>query len=125
MNRQLTAFAKIAPISKTVARSPIRQFHTSLSHMQSYQKWADLDKTGKQNFIRSFVNLHVEKHPCSKSNVSYQALAHDMEEYDDTPYIFGILYDEIRAVAQKESVHNTDGSGFTGDPDFAKLLSSK
>lgn len=66
--------------------------------------------------------LYKEKHPCSKSNVMYRNLVGDMEEHGDAPYVFGILYNEIRAVAQNESTDNVKGSGPMGDGDFARLL---
>lgn len=52
----------------------------------------------------------------------YRALANDMEEFDDTPYVFGILYNEIRSVSIGISTDNKKGVGAMGDPDFEKLL---
>lgn len=52
----------------------------------------------------------------------YRNLVGDMEEHGDAPYVFGILYNEIRAVAQNESTDNVKGSGPMGDGDFARLL---
>jgi len=117
---RFNALTNLAPISA-------RSFHSSKIMFQSadFKKWAQLDVPEKQKFIRSFVDLFKEKNPCSKSNVMYKSLASGMEEYDDTPYVFGILYNEIRAVSLGESTDNTAGSGLMGDADFAKLLFSK
>lgn len=52
-----------------------------------------------------------------------RSLAEGMEEHDDTPYVFGILYNEIRSVALGEpTADNKKGEGVLGDPDFADLL---
>ncbi|BAP71803.1 hypothetical protein KLMA_40288 [Kluyveromyces marxianus] len=103
-----------------LAFSHIRQFHASSPAL--YKKWNELKKDDKQEFIKNFVSLYKEKHPCSKSNVMYRALASEMDEYNDTPYVFGVLYNEIRAVEKGESTDNQKGVGPMGDPDFVKLL---
>ncbi|QEU58237.1 hypothetical protein KDRO_A02520 [Kluyveromyces lactis] len=97
-----------------------RNFHAT--PMRCYKKWNELKKDDKQEFIKNFVLLYKEKHPCSKSNVMYRALASEMDEYDDTPYVFGVLYNEIRAVEKGESTDNEKGVGAMGDADFVKLL---
>lgn len=98
----------------------VRRFSISQAH--PFKKWNDLNKGCKQEFIKNFVCLYKEKHPCSKSNVMYRALASEMDEYNDTPYVFGVLYNEIRAVETGESKDNKKGVGAMGDPDFVKLL---
>ncbi|AMD21702.1 HFL154Wp [Eremothecium sinecaudum] len=104
-----------------LVKRPIRLAYYS-SRSQSFRKWSDLSHDDRVTFITKYVDLYKEKHPCSKSNVMYRTLASDMEEHDDTPYVFGILYNEIRAVQLGESKDNVKGSGTMGDPDFAKLL---
>ncbi|AGO13272.1 AaceriAFR125Cp [[Ashbya] aceris (nom. inval.)] len=90
---------------------------------QTYRAWSELSKEDKKQFIRNYIELYKQKHPCSKSNVMYRALAGDMDVHDDAPYVFGILYNEIRAVQLGLSRDNQKGSGGAmGDPDFAALL---
>lgn len=60
----------------------------------------------KQQFVRNFVGLYKEKHPCSKSNVMYKELSDGMEEHGDTPYVFGILYNELLDVSNGKSTSN-------------------
>ncbi|CAR30520.1 KLTH0H11792p [Lachancea thermotolerans CBS 6340] len=106
---------------RALARSGSRFVHSSAPALL-YKKWGDISLKDKQAFINNYVGLYKEKHPCSKSNVMYQTLVGEMEEYDDAPYVFGILYNEIRSVSQNESADNAKGSGAMGDPDFEKLL---
>lgn len=98
----------------------VRYFSSTQSRL--YKKWNELSTNDKQTFIKNFVSLYKEKHPCSKSNVMYRALASEMDEYNDTPYVFGVLYNEIRAVENGESTDNVKGVGPMGDSDFVKLL---
>ncbi|SCU98798.1 LADA_0H15412g1_1 [Lachancea dasiensis] len=100
---------------------PLRQFHISLP-LAEYRKWADLSTEDKQSFINGYADMYKEKHPCSHSNTMHRTLIGEMEEYGDAPYVFGIVYNEIRSIAQGQSVHNVKGSGALGDPDFEKLL---
>ncbi|SCU86113.1 LAMI_0D00474g1_1 [Lachancea mirantina] len=95
---------------------------TASAQALKYKKWIDLSKKDKQSFIRGYVDMYKEKNPCSKSNLMHRSLMGEMEEHDDTPYVFGILYNEIRAVALGESQDNIKGSGHLGDPSFEKLL---
>ncbi|CDO96391.1 unnamed protein product [Kluyveromyces dobzhanskii CBS 2104] len=105
---------------KTLILPHVRGFHcTPITFLK---KWNELNKNDKQDFIKNYVSLYKEKYPCSKSNVMYRALASEMDEYNDTPYVFGVLYNEIRAVERGESTDNKKGSGPMGDSDFAKLL---
>lgn len=99
----------------------ISKFHISTIRLTN--KWKDLDLEKKQNFIRQFVSLYKEKNPCSKSNVMYKELSDGMEEHGDTPYVFGILYNELVDVASGKSVSNQKGDGPMGDADFLKLVS--
>ncbi|CUS21050.1 LAQU0S02e04720g1_1 [Lachancea quebecensis] len=119
LNRVLTKYS--TPQLQALVRGGTRYVHSSSPTLQ-YRKWADLSLKDKQAFINNYVGLYKEKHPCSKSNVMYQTLVGEMEEYEDAPYVFGILYNEIRSVSQNESVDNAKGSGAMGDPDFEKLL---
>ncbi|SCV04903.1 LANO_0G13960g1_1 [Lachancea nothofagi CBS 11611] len=100
----------------------VRKFHFT-SHLFDYKKWADLSTKDKQTFINGYVDMYKEKHPCSHSNTMHRMLVGEMEEYGDTPYVFGILYNEIRSISQNESVDNVRGKDALGDPDFEKLLS--
>lgn len=114
-------FPKVIPACSII--NSVRSIHCTRTSF-GYKKWSDLSKNDKQKFITSYVNLYKEKHPCSKSNVMYRSLANDMDVYDDSPYVFGILYNEIRAVTLGESTDNKQGEGGPmSDPDFAKLLS--
>lgn len=110
----------IAKCSRVKLSVQSKHFHSS--QLWQYKNWSELNKKNKQHFIRGFIQLYKEKHPCSKSNVMYRALANDMEEFDDTPYVFGILYNEIRSVSIGISTDNKKGVGAMGDPDFEKLL---
>ncbi|KAH3900480.1 uncharacterized protein SCODWIG_03213 [Saccharomycodes ludwigii] len=100
----------------------VRQFHNTIPQLVGYRRWNELTKRDRQNFIRRYVVLYKEKHPCSKSNVMYKGLASDMEEHDDTPFVFGIMYNELIDVALNKSKHNVKGVGPMGDADFFKLL---
>lgn len=95
-------------------------FHTTTARLSS--KWKDLELEKKQQFVRDFVGLYKEKHPCSKSNVMYKELSEGMEEHGDTPYVFGILYNELLDVANGKSTSNQKGEGPMGDADFLKLV---
>lgn len=99
---------------------PISKFHTT--NLVLEKRWKDLSVESKQSFIRSFVDLYKEKHPCSKSNVMYKELSADMEEHGDTPYVFGILYNELLDVSLGKSVDNEEGKGPMGDKSFLKLI---
>ncbi|SCU97876.1 LAFA_0G13916g1_1 [Lachancea sp. 'fantastica'] len=107
--------------SALVGNCAKRSFHHSASAL-GYKKWADLGIKDKQTFINKYIELYKEKHPCSPSNTMHRNLVSEMEEYEDAPYVFGIVYNEIRSLAQGESVHNVEGSGVLGDPEFQKLL---
>ncbi|AET38425.1 uncharacterized protein Ecym_2723 [Eremothecium cymbalariae DBVPG len=100
----------------------MRQFHSTYKRAVHIKRWSELSNADRKQFITNYVNLYKEKHPCSKSNVMYKSLASDMDVYDDTPYVFGILYNEIRSVHLGQSTDNQKGSGPMGDLDFAKLL---
>lgn len=52
----------------------------------------------------------------------YRSLAEGMEEHDDTPYVFGVIYNELRSVAHGDSRDNKTGQGIMGDPIFKRLL---
>ena len=97
------------------------KFHTSTNILSA--RWKDLDLEKKQSFVKQFVSLYKEKNPCSKSNVMYKELSDGMEEHGDTPYVFGILYNELLDVAAGKSVSNQKGEGPMGDADFLKLVS--
>lgn len=99
---------------------PVSKFHTTNVVLE--KRWKDLSVENKQSFIRSFVDLYKEKHPCSKSNVMYKELSADMEEHGDTPYVFGILYNELLDVSLGKSVDNEEGKGPMGDESFLKLI---
>lgn len=99
----------------------INNFHTSSKILSA--RWKDLDLEKKQSFVKQFVSLYKEKNPCSKSNVMYKELSDGMEEHGDTPYVFGILYNELLDVATGKSVSNIKGEGPMGDADFLKLVS--
>ncbi|AQZ15378.1 (ZYRO0E05214g) [Zygosaccharomyces parabailii] len=100
---------------------PQRLFSSS-SRLSQFKEWNSLSKEDKQKFITDYVELFQKKHPCSKGNVMNHSLAEGMKEYDDTPYVFGIIYSEIKSVALGEPADNKKGEGILGDPEFAKLL---
>lgn len=52
----------------------------------------------------------------------YRSLAEGMDEHGDVPYVFGIIYNEVRAVALGESKENKRGQGILGDPNLEDLL---
>lgn len=98
----------------------ISKFHTSNVTLET--RWKDLSFENRQNFIRNFVALYKEKHPCSKSNVMYRELSSDMEEHGDTPYAFGILYNELLDVSLGKSSNIEKGKDALGDEAFFNLL---
>lgn len=98
------------------------RFFSTTVKLSQFKEWKSLSKENKQEFITKYVELFQQKHPCSKGNVMNKQLAEGMHEYDDTPYVFGILYNEIRSVAQGEPADNKEGEGVLGDREFANLL---
>ncbi|AAS53496.1 AFR125Cp [Eremothecium gossypii ATCC 10895] len=121
---KLRPFTNIAIKSKgsSLLLAQSRTFRAS-PLAQTFMAWSELSKEAKKQFIRNYIELYKQKNPCSKSNVMYRALAGDMDVHDDAPYVFGILYNEIRAVQLGISRDNQKGSGGAmGDPDFAALL---
>ncbi|QLG71405.1 hypothetical protein HG535_0B04470 [Zygotorulaspora mrakii] len=100
----------------------MRSFSTGTNRLEEFRDWKNLTQNDKKKFIQEYVDLYKETHPCSKSNVMYRSLAEGMDEYDDTPYVFGVVYNEIRAVAQGKSKDNVSGQGIMGDPAFKRLL---
>ncbi|CEP61706.1 uncharacterized protein LALA0_S03e09010g [Lachancea lanzarotensis] len=124
LTRKTIILSRLSPTrleSSLFKYSTIRSFHRSTSFL-GYKKWTDLGTKDKQTFINKYVELYKDKHPCSPSNTMNRTLVSEMEEYDDAPYVFGIVYNEIRSLALGESVHNVEGSGVLGDPEFQKLL---
>ncbi|SCU90677.1 LAME_0E09604g1_1 [Lachancea meyersii CBS 8951] len=118
----LKTVARPSKLSLNALRlATVRHFHVATPSL-GYKKWADLNLKDKQAFINQYIDLYKEKHPCSPSNTMHRTLVGEMEEFDDAPYVFGIVYNEIRSVAQGESLHNVKGRGALGDPDFEKLL---
>lgn len=102
------------------ARFHPRYFSTTF-RVSQFKDWKSLSKEDKQQFITSYIELFQKKHPCSKGNVMNKQLAEGMHEHDDTPYVFGILYNEIRSVALGEPNDN-ETDGFLNDKEFANLL---
>ncbi|QLL32094.1 hypothetical protein HG536_0C02630 [Torulaspora globosa] len=100
----------------------LRSSFTTTSRLGTYKEWKQLSDDDKRNFIHSYVSFYKEKHPCSKSNVMYRSLAEGMDEHGDIPYVFGILYNEIRSVTLGESTENKRGQGILGDPGLQSLL---
>lgn len=97
-----------------------RYFSTTI-RLNQFKDWKSLSKNDKQQFITNYVELFQKKHPCSKGNVMNKQLAEGMHEYDDTPYVFGIIYNEIRSIALGEPNDN-EGEGVLNDKEFASLL---
>lgn len=92
------------------------------AHLGRYKEWKQLSDENKRTFIHRYVELFKEKHPCSKSNVMYRSLTEGMDEHNDIPYVFGIMYNEVRSVALGESTDNKRGQGILGDPSLESLL---
>lgn len=108
--------------SRTAERIGVRFISATAYQMSMYKDWKGLTKEDKQSFIYKYIDLYKEKYPCSKSNVMYRSLAEGMEEHDDTPYVFGVIYNELRSVAHGDSRDNKTGQGIMGDPIFKRLL---
>ncbi|XBW37746.1 hypothetical protein QEN19_003328 [Hanseniaspora menglaensis] len=117
---RITSAKTLLPSSTRCNFKSVASFHTSRVALEP--RWKDLSVEKKQNFTRSFVALFKEKNPCSKSNVMYKELTADMEEHGDTPYVFGILYNELTDVSLGKSTDNEKGEGLMGDDAFLKLL---
>lgn len=98
-----------------------RQFQTG-SVLGRYKEWKQLTDDDKRTFVETYVDFYKEKHPCSKSNVMYRSLTEGMDEHGDVPYVFGIIYNEVRSVTLGESSDNKRGQGILGDPNLESLL---
>ncbi|CCD27258.1 Mlo1p NDAI_0K00670 [Naumovozyma dairenensis CBS 421] len=68
-----------------------------------YKKWYELTLKEKHQFINSFVENYKLHYPSSKTNVSLKALALGIDEYQDSPSVFGIFYNDIWLRRVKEN----------------------
>lgn len=98
-----------------------RYFQTT-TLLGRYKTWNQLTDDDKRTFVQTYVDFYKEKHPCSKSNVMYRSLTEGMDEHEDVPYVFGIIYNEVRSVTLGESTDNKRGQGILGDPSLESLL---
>lgn len=60
-----------------------------------YKEWYELTTKEKQKFIKDFVKNYKTHYPGSRTNVSLKGLAMGMDEYEDSPSVFGIFYNDI------------------------------
>lgn len=89
-----------------------RAIHTSSPALQS--QWRQLADDDKKQFIRGFVDMYREKNSHNKNY--YKQLAAGMEEHDDIPAVFGLLYNDL--VVKKQNKETS--AEF--DADFFKLV---
>ncbi|CCK72134.1 Mlo1p KNAG_0J00510 [Huiozyma naganishii CBS 8797] len=85
-----------------------------------YKRWYQLQLSEKQQFITRFVHNYKVQYPRSKTNVSLRELSHGMDQFQDSPSVFGIFYEDIWRRALEQGGPRT-GSRFD-HPSFLKLL---
>ncbi|KAH3666564.1 hypothetical protein WICMUC_005633 [Wickerhamomyces mucosus] len=93
--------------------SLFKQFHTS-SKVFQVKPWKTLSGVEQKEFITSFVSLYTGKNKRTKNY--YKQLAQGMEEHDDIPAVWGLLYNDL---VEKKSKNETSAEF---DSDFFKIV---
>ncbi|KAH3681765.1 hypothetical protein WICPIJ_007283 [Wickerhamomyces pijperi] len=91
-----------------------RQFHAGRITLSQTKPWKTLSETDQREFIQSFVGLYREKNKCSKNY--YKQLAEGMDEHDDVPAIWGLIYNDL----VEKKLNDETTADF--DRDFFKLV---
>lgn len=68
-------------------------FRRQIRFFSSYKRWKQLDKIEKKEFINEFIELYHDQNRSTKNY--YKQLACGMEEFDDIPAVFGLLYNDL------------------------------
>lgn len=66
---------------------------TATSGSANFKKWRELSTNDKKQFINKYVAYYKSKNSCTKNY--FKQLSSGMDEYDDIPAVFGILYNDL------------------------------
>ena len=114
------AFIQRAPhlrgnLTRVTSLSTATRFYSANANSSKFKSWDELSLAEKQEFVRQLTSKYKEIWPCSKTNLSLHTLSDGMEEFEDSPAVFGIFYNDI--LGEK---HSAD-SRFA-HPSFKELL---
>ena len=91
------------------------RFYSANANSSRFKSWDELSLAERQEFVRQLTSKYKEIWPCSKTNLSLHTLSDGMEEFEDSPAVFGIFYNDIL-----DEKHSAD-SRFA-HPSFRELL---
>ena len=91
--KQLLTDAKLHKI-KRYNNLPIG-YSQFISKEYKYKRWYELKRYEKEDFIQNFVKNYQKHYPKSKTNISLRELSNDKKNFQDSPCMFGIFYDDI------------------------------